>query len=309
VDVLVATPGRLLDLLDQKAMHLASVEYLVLDEADQMLDLGFIHALKRIVPLVPKDRQTLFFSATMPTSIADLAGRYLTNPKKVAVAPVATTAERVLQHAVHVNQGEKQALLTVTLRDTDYNRALVFTRTKHGADKVVRMLDAAGINSAAIHGNKSQGQRTRALDDFKRGNCKVLIATDIAARGIDVDNVSHVINFDVPNVPEQYVHRIGRTARAGKDGLAMSFVAGDERVYLRDIERLTGQKIEILDLPEDFRDEVAAVKALRPVPKKGPSGNRNARGRTNRPGKPNAKPGGQKRAPSRQRQRRRRNAA
>ncbi len=318
VDVCVATPGRLLDLLDQKAMHLAGVEYLVLDEADQMLDLGFIHALKRIVPLVPKKRQTLFFSATMPNSIADLAKRFLTDPKRVAVAPVASTAELVTQQAVFLNQGEKQALLTVTLRDTDFNRALVFTRTKHGADKVVRMLEAAGTPAAAIHGNKSQGQRTRALDDFKRGNCKVLVATDIAARGIDVDNVSHVINFDVPNVPEQYVHRIGRTARAGKEGLAISFVAGDERTYLRDIQRLTGQKIEMLDLPDNFRAELAKVKALQPAP--APKGdqarNGQNRNRTNRSGKPSAKPGGykgksngQKRGSGGQRSRGRRAAA
>ena len=303
VDVCVATPGRLLDLLDQKAMHLTGVEYLVLDEADQMLDLGFIHALRRIVPLVPKNRQTLFFSATMPNSIADLAGRYLTNPKKVTVATVASTAELVTQQAIFVNQGEKQALLTVTLRDNPYDRALVFTRTKHGADKVVRMLIAAGTNAAAIHGNKSQPQRMRALDDFKRGNCKVLVATDIAARGIDVDDVSHVINFDVPNVPEQYVHRIGRTARAGKEGLAISFVASDERPYLRDIQRMTGQKIAILALPEKFQAEVSKVKALRPAtPAKGEHGrggqNRNHYGR---PGKPKNKPGGSKHSAGRSR--------
>lgn len=318
VDVCVATPGRLLDLLDQKAMHLAGVEYLVLDEADQMLDLGFIHALKRIVPLVPKKRQTLFFSATMPNSIADLAKRFLTDPKRVAVAPVASTAELVTQQAVFLNQGEKQALLTVTLRDADINRALVFTRTKHGADKVVRMLEAAGTPAAAIHGNKSQGQRTRALDDFKRGNCKVLVATDIAARGIDVDDVSHVINFDVPNVPEQYVHRIGRTARAGKEGLAISFVAGDERTYLRDIQRLTGQKIEMLDLPDNFRAELAKVKALQPAPAPKSDQPRNGqnRNRTDHSGKPSAKPGGfkgkssgQKRQSGGQRSRGRRAAA
>lgn len=318
VDVCVATPGRLLDLIDQKAMHLAGVECLVLDEADQMLDLGFIHALRRIVPLVPKKRQTLFFSATMPNSIADLSKKFLTNPKRVAVNPVASTAERVKQQAVYLNQGEKQALLTATLRDTNFNRALVFTRTKHGADKVVRLLEAAGTPAAAIHGNKSQGQRTRALDDFKRGNCKVLVATDIAARGIDIDDVSHVINFDVPNVPEQYVHRIGRTARAGKKGLAISFVAPDERTYLRDIQRLTGQKVELLELPENFRDELAAVKALKPAP--APRGDQQRNGgnsnRSSRPGKPKAKPGnrggkpaGQKRKPNRQRNKTRRAAA
>ena len=305
VDVMVATPGRLLDLLDQKAMHLAGVEYLVLDEADQMLDLGFIHALRRIVPLLPKKRQTLFFSATMPNSIAELAGRYLTNPKKVAVAPAASTAERVTQRAVFVNQGEKQALLIATLRDTSFERALVFTRTKHGADKVVRMLTAAGIDAAAIHGNKSQAQRVRALDAFKRGTCRVLVATDIAARGIDVDDVSHVINFDVPNVPEQYVHRIGRTARAGKEGLAISFVAKDERPYLRDIERLTGQKVAIEALPENFEGDVAKVKALRPAPAAKADQPRGGQGRSRpaRSGKQKRKPGGQKRQPNRQRNR------
>jgi len=276
-----------------------------------MLDLGFIHALKRIVPLVPKNRQTLFFSATMPNSIADLAGRYLTNPKKVSVAPTASTAERVSQSAVFVNQGEKQALLTVTLRDAEINRALVFTRTKHGADKVVRMLEAAGINSAAIHGNKSQAQRTRTLDDFKRGKCKVLVATDIAARGIDVDDVSHVINFDVPNVPEQYIHRIGRTARAGKEGLAISFVAGDERPYVRDIERLTGQKLVVVALPDNFGAEVQKVKALRPQKRANTDEQQSGQRRHQRYGKakPKTKSGPKGRGPNRRRQQRRKAAA
>ncbi len=267
VDVLVATPGRLLDLIDQRVLSISDVEVLVLDEADQMLDLGFIHALKRIVQLVPKKRQTLFFSATMPNSISDLAGRYLTNPKQVSVAPTATTAERVEQRVTFVNQSEKVALLTMTLNNQPIERALVFSRTKHGADKIVRHLAASGITAAAIHGNKSQPQRTRALQAFKAGECKILIATDIAARGIDVDGVSHVINFDMPNVPEQYVHRIGRTARAGKSGLAISFVAGDERPFLRDIERLTGKKAHIDPLPDNFMAEVKRVKALRPAPK------------------------------------------
>ncbi|WP_424928105.1 DEAD/DEAH box helicase [Amaricoccus tamworthensis] len=251
-DVLVATPGRLIDLIDRKAMNLDHVEVLVLDEADQMLDLGFIHALRRIVPLLPRRRQTLFFSATMPKSIADLAGQYLKDPAKVSVAPAATTAERVTQQAFYVNPGDKHALLVKTLGDLDYDRVLVFTRTKHGADKVVRKLEQAGISSAAIHGNKSQPQRERALAAFRSGYCKVLVATDIAARGVDVPGVSHVINYEIPNVPEQYVHRIGRTARAGADGLAISFVANDERPYMRDIEKLTRQKVEVLDLPDGF---------------------------------------------------------
>nr|WP_235977251.1 DEAD/DEAH box helicase [Sandaracinobacteroides hominis] len=264
VDVLVATPGRLLDLVDRRALLLDQVEVLVLDEADQMLDLGFIHSLKRIAQIVPRQRQSLFFSATMPASIADLAGRYLTNPVKVAVAPVSTTAERVQQFVTHVNQAEKQPLLTMTLKQPEFAKCLVFTRTKHGADRVVRHLQGAGIRSAAIHGNKSQPQRERALEQFKKGEIGVLVATDIAARGIDIDAVSHVINFELPNVPEQYVHRIGRTARAGLDGVAVSFCAPDEKAYLKDIEKLTRLKIDTLPLPENFLKE--AAKLPKPVP-------------------------------------------
>ncbi len=264
VDVLVATPGRLLDLVDRRALLLDQVEVLVLDEADQMLDLGFIHSLKRIAQILPRQRQSLFFSATMPTSIADLAGRYLTNPQKVAVAPVSTTAERVRQYVTHLNQAEKQALLTMTLKQPEFAKCLVFTRTKHGADRVVRHLQGAGIRSAAIHGNKSQPQRERALEQFKKGEIGVLVATDIAARGIDIDAVSHVINFELPNVPEQYVHRIGRTARAGLDGVAVSFCAPDEKPYLKDIEKLTRLKVDVLPLPENFLKE--AAKLPKPVP-------------------------------------------
>ena len=286
VDVLVATPGRLLDLIDQRAMTLAHVEFLVLDEADQMLDLGFIHALKRIVPMLPRKRQSLFFSATMPKTISELADKFLTNPAQVAVAPVATTVERVEQRATFVNQSEKQALLTLTLRDMGKGRVLVFTRTKHGADRVVRLLAAAGIDSAAIHGNKSQPQRERALEAFKSGRTPVLIATDIAARGIDVDGVELVVNFEIPNVPEQYVHRIGRTARAGAAGLAISFVADDERPYLRDIEKLTRQKLEMAPLPQNFMAEVAKVKALRPAPAAEPE-ERSFHARPGQRGRPN----------------------
>jgi ATP-dependent RNA helicase RhlE len=264
VDILVATPGRLLDLIDQKALTLGQVEILVLDEADQMLDLGFIHALKRIVPMLPRQRQSLFFSATMPRTIAELADRFLSDPVKVSVAPVATTAERVEQRVAFVPQGDKQALLTISLRDPAIGRALVFTRTKHGADRVVRHLSAAGINAAAIHGNKSQPQRERALAAFRSGECRVLVATDIAARGIDVDGVSHVFNFELPNVPEQYVHRIGRTARAGATGIAISFCADDERPFLRDIEKLTRQKVPVQSLPEDFQAEAAQLRKNAP---------------------------------------------
>ncbi|MFN3958602.1 MAG: DEAD/DEAH box helicase [Parvularculaceae bacterium] len=252
VDVLVATPGRLIDLLDRKAVMLNAVEVAVLDEADQMLDLGFIHALKRILPLMPMARQTLLFSATMPKAIADLAGAYQKDPVEVAVAPVATTAERVEQVAAHVRKADKPALLTLTLQDEAIDRALVFTRTKHGADKLVRTLDKAGVRAAAIHGNKSQPQREKTLGAFRSGSLRILIATDIAARGLDIDGVSHVINYEIPNVPEQYVHRIGRTARAGAAGVAISFVGEDERAYLRDIERLTRLKIDIAALPEGF---------------------------------------------------------
>ena len=245
VDVLVATPGRLLDLIEQRACRLDAVEILVLDEADHMLDLGFIVPLKKIVRMVPKVRQTLLFSATMPDPIADLAAEFLTEPVRVAVAPASSTAERVTQSVIHVDQANKQKLLHDLLRDPAIGRALVFTRTKHGADRVVKVLEAAKINAVAIHGNKSQGQRERALEAFKRGQSRLLIATEIAARGIDVDSVTHVINFDLPDVAEQYVHRIGRTARAGAEGAAISFCAIDERGNLRDIEKLTGQIVPV----------------------------------------------------------------
>ncbi len=269
VDILVATPGRLLDLIDRRALTLEHVEVLVLDEADQMLDLGFIHALRRVVTLVPRQRQSLFFSATMPKTIASLADAFLTNPAKVAVKPSATTAERVAQQVVFISSGQKQSLLAHILRDETITRVLVFTRTKHGADRVVKLLDRDGIPAAAIHGNKSQGQRERALADFKNGKCRVLVATDIAARGIDVDDVSHVINFELPNVPESYVHRIGRTARAGAEGSAISFCNGEERAYLRDIERTTRMSIPVMALPSGFVPENEPAPA---APAKKPGG-------------------------------------
>ena len=260
-DVLVATPGRLLDLIDQRALSLRNVEIFVLDEADQMMDLGFIVPLKRVANMLPKERQSLFFSATMPKAIADLGRQFIDNPVRVEVAPQATTAERVDQFLTYVNQNEKQALLTMRLKDERVERALVFSRTKHGADRVVRHLLAAGVQAAAIHGNKSQAQRTAALQGFKTGATRVLVATDIAARGIDVTGVSHVFNYEMPNVAEQYVHRIGRTARAGADGIAVSFVAPDEKAYLRDIEKLTGVKLMPQPLPEDFAREAAKLPA------------------------------------------------
>ncbi|MGZ2412457.1 ATP-dependent RNA helicase RhlE [Sphingomonas sp. F9_3S_D5_B_2] len=265
LDVLVATPGRLLDLIDQRALSLRELEILVLDEADQMLDLGFIHALKRIVALVPPKRQTLFFSATMPKAIKELADRYLTKPAEVSVTPAATTVQRIDQSVTMVNQSEKTALLTIFLQSNEVERALVFSRTKHGADKIVRQLEAAGLAASAIHGNKSQPQRERAIAAFKTGEVPVLVATDIAARGIDIPGVSHVINFDLPDVPEQYVHRIGRTARAGAAGIAIAFCSPDERGNLRDIERTTRQKIAAAPLPENFMAAAETLKRLKPA--------------------------------------------
>jgi len=275
LDVLVATPGRLLDLVDQRAVDLSRLEILVLDEADQMLDLGFIHALKRIVQLVPRTRQTLFFSATMPKAIKQLADAYLTNPAEVSVTPAATTVDRIDQSVTHVNQAEKSALLTLFLQKNGSERTLVFSRTKHGADKIVRQLGASGIAAAAIHGNKSQPQRERAIAAFKSGQAPVLIATDIAARGIDIPGVAHVVNFDLPDVPEQYVHRIGRTARAGADGAAIAFCSPDERINLRDIERLTRQTLPVTPLPEGFVAAAQALKALKlPTPERQERGGR-----------------------------------
>jgi ATP-dependent RNA helicase RhlE len=249
LDILVATPGRLLDLIDTRSLTLSSVEVLVLDEADRMLDLGFIHALKRIVKLLPRQRQTLLFSATMPRPIALLAEDYLNDPVKVVVAPSATTVERVEQEVVFVPSDRKRDLLATLLRDPVFARVLVFTRTKHGADRVVRHLVSAGIEATAIHGNKSQPQRERALAGFRDGQTRVLVATDIAARGIDVDAVSHVVNFELPNVPEDYVHRVGRTARAGAAGTAIAFCSDEERPYLRDIEKLTRRSLRAIPLP------------------------------------------------------------
>ncbi len=246
-EVLVATPGRTLDLIAQRALRLDQVEVLVLDEADRMLDMGFIHDIKKLVAMVPKKRQTLFFSATMPQQIVQLANSMLRDPAKVSVTPQATTAEKVSQRVIHVDKPNKTALLAEMLRNEPIDRVLVFTRTKHGADKVVKQLAKAGHAAEAIHGNKSQNQRERVLAAFRDGRLRTLIATDIAARGIDVDGVSHVVNYDLPNVPESYVHRIGRTARAGREGVAISFCDHEERAYLRDIERLIRMQIPASD--------------------------------------------------------------
>jgi ATP-dependent RNA helicase RhlE len=247
VDVLVATPGRLLDLVKSNALRLDSVECFVLDEADRMLDMGFINDIRKIVTKLPKERQTLMFSATMPRAISELAAQMLRDPAKVAVTPIAATADRVEQRVIRVDRAAKPAILIDLLRSEPIDRVLIFTRTKHGADKVARRLEQAGIAAEAIHGNKSQGQRERALSAFRDGKVKTLVATDIAARGIDVDGVSHVVNFDLPNVPESYVHRIGRTARAGAEGIAISLCDGEEMAFLRDIEKLIRISIPVTD--------------------------------------------------------------
>src|SRR3954469_2327696 len=239
VDVLVATPSRLLDLIQSHAVRLSDVEMFVLDEADRMLDMGFIRDIRKIVAKLPAQRQTLLFSATMPQDIAELARHMLKDPAKVSVTPQATTVERIAQRIIHVDRGSKPKMLSdIILAEKNVDRVLVFTRTKHGADKVVRGLNKDGISAEAIHGNKSQNQRERVLKSFRNGRVKTLVATDIAARGIDVEGISHVINFDLPNIPESYVHRIGRTARAGADGVAISLCSHDELPFLRDIEKL-----------------------------------------------------------------------
>ncbi|MPZ56007.1 MAG: DEAD/DEAH box helicase [Rhizobiales bacterium] len=247
VDILVATPGRLLDLVQSNALRLSHVEALVLDEADRMLDMGFIHDVRKIVAKLPIKRQTLLFSATMPREITELAAQMLRDPETAAVTPQATTVERIDQRIIHLDRAAKPAVLAELLRSEPIDRALVFTRTKHGADKVVRSLEKAGIAAEAIHGNKSQPQRERVLAAFRDGKVRTLIATDIAARGIDVTGISHVFNYDLPNIPESYVHRIGRTARAGADGVAISFCDAEEKPYLRDIEKLIRLSIPATD--------------------------------------------------------------
>lgn len=244
VDVLVATPGRLLDLYSQNAVRFKQLEILVLDEADRMLDMGFIHDIKRILKLLPVKRQNLLFSATFSPEIRSLAKGWVTNPVEVSVAPANTTAERIEQKIHPVDKSKKSALLTHLIKSNDWQQVLVFSRTKHGANRLAKQLTARGISSSAIHGNKSQGARTKALADFKSGNVRVLVATDIAARGLDIDLLPNVVNYDLPNVAEDYVHRIGRTGRAGASGLAVSLVMADELKQLKDIERLTKQTIE-----------------------------------------------------------------
>jgi len=284
VDVLVATPGRLLDLMGQGCIRFDRLEVFVLDEADRMLDMGFIHDVKRVIRALPERRQTLLFSATMPPDIARLAESILAEPVKVAAQPVASTVDLVEQRVMFVEAGDKRPLLDRVLSDRAVGRALVFTRTKHGANRVVQQLARSGIAADAIHGNKSQTARTLALERFRNGAGRVLVATDIAARGIDVDDITHVINYDLPNVPESYVHRIGRTARAGKSGVAISFCDAEERAYLRDIEALIKVRIPVVaDHPWHAAEPAAPTKTPRRRPKpratsrRGRSGNGGAR--------------------------------
>lgn len=246
IDILIATPGRLLDLINQGYIHLKTVDFFVLDEADRMLDMGFIHDIKRILPLLPKDKQTLFFSATMPDEIANLAKSILRNPARVEVTPASSTVDAIEQFLYYAEKKDKPSLLIELLKDKEKESVLVFSRTKHGADKIAKVLVKAGIGTEAIHGNKSQNARQRALSNFKEHSTRVLIATDIAARGIDIDQLSHVINFDLPEVPETYVHRIGRTGRAGYSGVALSFCDPEEISQLKGIQKLIGKQITVV---------------------------------------------------------------
>lgn len=247
VDVLIATPGRLLDLMNQNIIHLNTIQFFVLDEADRMLDMGFIHDVKRVIAKLPSKRQSLFFSATMPPVIQELADTILVNPVKVEVTPVSSTANTINQAIYFVDKENKKNLLVEVLKDKKIDRALVFTRTKHGADKVAKDLSSKGIIAQAIHGNKSQNARQNALNNFKAKSTRVLVATDIAARGIDIDDLTHVINFELPNIPESYVHRIGRTGRAGASGIAIGFCDAEEKEYLKDIQKLIGKQIPVLE--------------------------------------------------------------
>ncbi len=281
VDILIATPGRLLDLINQRYVNLKNLKIFVLDEADRMLDMGFIHDVKKIIALIPAKRQTLFFSATMPTEIAKLANTILTNPVRVEVTPVSSTANTIQQKLYYVEKTNKRNLLLHLLEDENIETALVFTRTKHGADRVAKDLTKAGVTAEAIHGNKSQNARQRALTNFKTRQTRVLVATDIAARGIDIDDLSHVINYELPNVPETYVHRIGRTGRAGASGIAFSFCDGEEREFLRDIHKLIGKNIPVVEHQYQSAGAVATSTPVRsgenqhqrPASKPGNSGN------------------------------------
>ncbi|MDZ4380051.1 MAG: DEAD/DEAH box helicase, partial [Parvibaculum sp.] len=298
VDVLVACPGRLLDLCGQGSVDLSHVEILVLDEADRMLDMGFVRDVRKIIAAMPKQRHSLLFSATMPKSIEHLADEILNDPVRVEVTPEVVTVDRIDQRVMHVDGKRKRELLAKLLEDTDLSRVIVFTRTKHCANRVSEQLEKSGVPSEAIHGNKSQGARQRALDNFRNGKARILVATDIAARGIDVTDITHVINYELPNEPESYVHRIGRTARAGKSGIALSFCDSAERAHLKSIERLTKRALTPVDTTEWLGEQIV-VPAGEPVaPKRqgrNGGGPRNDGGNRNQPGKQRrfgGKPGG-----------------
>ena len=289
-DVLIATPGRLLDLTNRGEIDLSKVEIFVLDEADRMLDMGFIRDVKRIIPLIPKKRQTLLFSATMPTEVEKLAQSILKDPKSIAVNPISSTADKIEEKVMFVSRENKKSLLLEILKDQDIERALVFTRTKHGANRLAEQLDKSRINSAAIHGNKSQGARQRALEAFKSSSIRVLVATDIFARGIDVEGITHVINYELPNEPESYVHRIGRTARAGKSGIAISFCDREEVGYLRDIEKTIKRNVAVVTDHLFNESEYSTQGASHGRPRRS-EGNynprRNSQGGNRRPRRPN----------------------
>ncbi|MGY3211337.1 DEAD/DEAH box helicase [Mucilaginibacter sp. HD30] len=271
VDILTATPGRLLDLMNQGYIRLDHIKILILDEADRMLDMGFVHDVKKIIAKVPVKRQTLFFSATMPKEIQQLADSILTRPEKIEVTPVSSTADTIQQELYYVEKNDKRSLLAHILKDKGIKTALVFTRTKHGADKVVKDLHKIGVTAEAIHGNKSQNARQRALTNFKNRTTRVLIATDIAARGIDIDELTHVINYEIPNIPETYVHRIGRTGRAGANGIALSFCDQEEIGYIKDIHKLIGKQIPVIE-DQPYPMSAKAIATPLPPPAQGGRG-------------------------------------
>lgn len=279
VDVLIATPGRLLDLMQQKYVQLHQLEYFVLDEADRMLDMGFLNDVKKVIAKIPKKRQSLFFSATMPKDIVKLANTILIDPIKVEVTPVSSTANTIQQFVYFVDKGNKKSLLKEVLEDNQIDRVLVFTRTKHGANKVVKDLNKDGTTALAIHGNKSQNARQKALSSFKANETRVLVATDIAARGIDIDDLTHVINFELPNIAESYVHRIGRTGRAGADGTAIAFCDAEEKAYLKDIQKLIGKSIPVLE-NKNFPLVNHHVEKKKPQQKQGGRRNSNSRNKS-----------------------------
>jgi ATP-dependent RNA helicase RhlE len=298
VDILVATPGRLLDLMNQRFVHLEHVKMLVLDEADRMLDMGFVNDVKKVIAKIPAKRQTLFFSATMPKEIQHLADSILTNPERVEVTPVSSTADTIQQELYYVEKNDKRALLAHILKDKDIKTALVFTRTKHGADKVVKDLVKIGITAEAIHGNKSQNARQRALTNFKARTTRVLIATDIAARGIDIDELTHVINYEIPNIPETYVHRIGRTGRAGASGIALTFCDQEEIEFLKDIHKLIAKEIPVNDAhPYVMSPQSIVARHAEGASKKGKGGGGGQKrsrsfGRADKPKRPQGSGGG-----------------